>query len=83
MDNNFEKSIFDRLLHMGFCEFNKNPRTHRSVQIEFSCRKIQITGSGIELWINWRRITSDFLSLIHSVSKGIDFKLIYLWEGDS
>ena len=28
MDNSFEKSIFDRLLHMGFCEFNKNLRTH-------------------------------------------------------
>ena len=28
MDNSFEKSIFDKLLHMGFCEFNKNLGTH-------------------------------------------------------
>ena len=32
------------------------------VQIEFSCRKIQITCSKIEILINWRKIASDFSS---------------------
>ena len=49
----------------------------------FPVAKFRLLVAESKFGLTEEKLPSIFLSLIHSVSNGIDFKFIYLWEGDS